>query len=376
MYFDWKTYHAVFRRAFHEPSNRRRRRLVWTLAILAPLVAAFDALCFALDHVFFPGFRKVEIRSPIFIVGHARSGTTKIHRLLSGDPRFAYFRTWEILLPSILQKKIVRGIAILDARLLGGRIASRLEARQDRALGKARRMHDWRLDGAEEDGFLGLHAFSSGTLSVIFPYNAMLEHLSDLDRKADARGRRRALRFYAGCLKRQIYFEGGEKILLSKNPAFTTRMRSLLEVFPDLRFVCTVRHPYETIPSLINLLQKGWQAMGADPRDIAEAAAWMGESSLHTYRYAFEVIDGLPADQSFIASFGELVSRPKQTIERLYAHFGWEITPEYAAFLEAEQGRARDYESAHRYEAGLGPSRERIQEELAPLFERFGWSRD
>lgn len=376
MYFDLKTYIRVFRRAFREPYNRRRRRLTWALAILFPLLAIWDAIFLALDRVFFPGFRRVEVKTPVFIIGSARSGTTNIHRLLSGDERFSYFRTWQILLPSILQKKLVASIAGFDRIWLGGAIEARINGRQDRALGKARRMHDWRLDGAEEDGFLSLHTFGSGTISVIFPYHRMLEHLGDLDHKATPRQRRRVLRFYEECVKRQLYFDGGDKILLSKNPAFTMRMRSLLKAHPDLKFICTVRHPYETIPSLINMLQKGWIAMGADPADIEEAVEHLRSSGIEGYRYTFEVLDSLPEESYAVVPFGDLISQPRATVEKIYAHFGWEITAEYSRFLDAQQETARAYKSEHRYEAGLGPPREVLHVKLSHLFERFGWEKE
>ena len=380
MYFDLGTYLSVFRRAFREPHHPRRRKLVWALAIAFPALAVWDAVFFALDHLFFPGFRRVVVKSPVFIVGTARSGTTHIPRLLAGGARFSYFRTWEILLPSILQKKIVAAVAAFDRRWLGGAIEARIHGRQDATLAKARRMHDWRLDGAEEDGFLGLHTCGSGTISVIFPYNEMLEHLSQLDTKSTPSQRRRQLAFYAGCVKRQLYFDAGSagpsKLLLSKNPAFTMRMRSLREVFPDLKFICPVRHPYETIPSLINMLQKGWLAMGADPEDVAASVEWLRRNGIETYRYAFEVLDSLPPDAYAVPTFGELITEPRATVEKIYANFGWEITPEYARFLDEQQSQARAYQSTHRYEAGLGPSRETLHEELDPLFERFGWEKE
>lgn len=376
MYFDLDTYLKVLRRASAEPYHPRRRKLTWAFAILFPVLAIWDSVFFAMDHIFFPGFRRVEVRTPVFIVGSARSGTTNIHRLLAGDERFSYFRTWQILLPSILQKKIVGWIAAFDRRWLRGAIDARINDRQDRAFAKARRMHDWRLDGAEEDGFLGLHTCGSGTLSVIFPYSRMLEHLNDLDRAATPRQRRRILRFYEGCVKRQLYCDGGEKILLSKNPAFISRMRSLLEVFPDLKFIYTVRHPYETIPSLVNMLQKGWRAMGAAEEDIEDSVAWLRESGVEGYRYAVEVLDSLPEDAYAVSSFGDLVAQPRATIEEIYARFGWEITPAYSRFLEGQQERARAYESQHRYEPGLGPPRDVLHVELAELFERFGWEKE
>ena len=73
---------------------------------VVPSVATFHALCFFLDPILFPGLRRVEVRTPVFIVGHARSGTTLLHRLLSKDAaRFSAFLLYELFFPSLLQKK-------------------------------------------------------------------------------------------------------------------------------------------------------------------------------------------------------------------------------------------------------------------------------
>ena len=171
MYFHFGNYARVLRRALRENRRGRRGRTVAWLLIAAPLLAAFDAVCLGLDHLFFPGFQRLEVRAPVFVLGNARSGTTQLHRLLAADRRhFFYFRTWEILCPAITQKKLVRAVARLDSRFAGGWLARRLGKREDQALAKARRMHDWRLTGPEEDGFLEVHTFDSGTLTVLFPY--------------------------------------------------------------------------------------------------------------------------------------------------------------------------------------------------------------
>ena len=375
MFVDVANYLFLFRRALREPHHPRRRKLIWAIFLLYPFVALVDFVCLGLDHLLFPGFRRIEVRSPIFVLGNARSGTTHTHRLLAGDPgRYAYFRTWEILLPAIVQKKLVRLIARLDARLLGGRLAARLFGREGRALGKARRMHDWRLTGAEEDGFLGLHTFGSGTLSVVFPYNRELAHLSDLDRLAAPRHRKRWLDFYEGCVKRQLYWEGSQLIFLSKNPGFVRMMRSLRERFPDARFVFPVRHPAETTPSLVNMLVKTWSALGCDPRDVEDGAAWLRENQIDSFAYAFEVLDSLPEDAFAVVTFQELVCQPRTAVEKIYTRFGLDIRPEFAAFLDAEQARGRAYESQHRYDAeALGIPREEVRERLGHLYERFGW---
>ncbi len=37
----------------------------------------------SLDAIFFPGFKNVEIKQPVFIIGHPRSGTTFMHKLFT-----------------------------------------------------------------------------------------------------------------------------------------------------------------------------------------------------------------------------------------------------------------------------------------------------
>ncbi|MCH7859009.1 MAG: NTP transferase domain-containing protein [Candidatus Marinimicrobia bacterium] len=83
-----------------------------------------------------------------------------------------------------------------------------------------------------------------------------------------------------------------------------------------------------------------------------------------------------PKSSYAVPEFGDLISQPRSTVEKIYARFGWEITPEFALYLDARQVEARGYTSGHRYEPGLGPSREQLHRELAPLFERFGWKKE
>src|SRR5436853_3621664 len=120
MYFDFATWRHMVRLAARETHARTRRKLLVRLLVVVPLVASFHAICFFLDALLFPGLRKVEVRTPVFIVGHARSGTTLLHRLMSEDrERFSVFLYYELFFPSVLQKKVIRFLARCDARLGG-----------------------------------------------------------------------------------------------------------------------------------------------------------------------------------------------------------------------------------------------------------------
>src|ERR1700737_4272847 len=52
------------------------------------------------DRLRYPEIARQETRSPVFIVGLPRSGTTVLHTLLGTDPAHRVPRTWEVMSPS------------------------------------------------------------------------------------------------------------------------------------------------------------------------------------------------------------------------------------------------------------------------------------
>jgi hypothetical protein len=111
MYFDFQTYFKVIRLVLTDKPNARRLLIHLLTLWLLSAWAVLNAVCMHLDRLFCAGYRRIQIEKPVFIVGNARSGTTLFHRLLCGDEdRFVYFRTWEILFPSLVQKKAIRAL--------------------------------------------------------------------------------------------------------------------------------------------------------------------------------------------------------------------------------------------------------------------------
>jgi hypothetical protein len=282
-HFDFETYARMLRLARAEQNAAGRRRLYVILLLLIPIVSAVHAVCFFLDYLFFPGLRRVDVRTPVFIVGHARSGTTLMHRLMSKDEEhFSYFLLYELFLPSLLEKKIVRSIAKVDRRWLGGRLERGITEWDRRKFAATQDMHATGLMEPEEDDFI--HAFScaSGFWIVLLPYMGLLDFYYVDGRPAHKR--RRLLGFYKECVKRQLYLNGSEKIHLSKNPTFSGRVESLVETFPDARIVVLMRNPYETIPSLLKLMKRSWQMRKWDESQMNRSLRALAEQSYHTYR--------------------------------------------------------------------------------------------
>jgi hypothetical protein len=372
-YFDFATWRKMLRLARRERNARNRRKLLVTLLVFVPLVASLHALCFALDPLFFPGLRRVQVRTPVFIVGHARSGTTLLHRLMSADgERFSAFMLYELFLPSLLEKRVVRWLAACDRRLLGGAVERRVRAWEERKFGKTRDVHAMGLTEYEEDDGVLTYSCASGSWIVRLPWLGELDfyHVDELPE----RKRRRLMRFYAECVRRQLHANGPHKIHLSKNPIFAGRVESLIETFPDARFVVPFRNPYETIPSLLKLMQLAWRLRRWTDAEMQPSLRVLAEQSYHTYRHPLAVLARHPDTRHAIVDYAELVADPKKAIEGVYAQLGLQVTPEYDAWLAARQRGAGRHETSHRYDlAEFGLVEGEIHERLADLFERFHW---
>jgi len=359
------------------------KRIAVALFVWAGLVvqAVFSYFCMCLDYVFFmcldyvffPRVRRVPVRAPIFIVGNGRSGTTQMHRLLTGDAQqMSFFKTYELLLPSLTQKRALSGLAWIDRVLLGGWVQRAIRRKHDTGLSEVREMHDWQMDGAEEDDFIMLHNFSACTITTFFPYNTDYLDLFWTDRRP-ARLRRKIIGFYKAALQRQIYALGTDKIHCCKSPQFTLKVLSLLEVFPDARFVVMVRNPAETLPSLEHLMQWYWRKQGCSEALSQKAAGELSEIQLLQYRNVFEALKTIPENQQCIVQFPDLVADPRKVVEQIYDRFGLTVYSDYAAFLQTESDKARAFSSKHHYEKASDEDSRRYKAAVPELALRFGW---
>ena len=372
--FSLPTYLRVFGLAFRDCRTPRRFLALCGLGVALPALALAAGLGLALDRRVFPGLAGTRVREPVFITGHARSGTTFLHRLLAMDTEHtAYFVTWEMLLPSALQRRLVAALGSLDTRLLGGAVKGWIDAWQERTFARARSSHPWDLWGAEEDGFLFIPTFLHAQIGVLFPYQQEMNRLWAVDRRPE-RDRRRIARFYAACLRGKLYTDGAERHYVSKTPAFVGMLGLLRETFPDARFIIPVRDPLETIPSLLALMVRTWRASGYSREEVQKQLGLLARQSFEFYRYPLEVLADLAEDRVAFVRYDELVERPADVARGIYERFGWEITPEATQAWADQQAQARTYTSEHRYSLDeYGLTAETIRAELPEVFRRFGF---
>jgi hypothetical protein len=371
-HFDLAIWARMLRLALAEHGALRAFTL-YRLLVWVPLVASFHAVCFFLDGLLFPRLHSIRVTAPVFLVGHARSGTTLLHRVMSQDgERFCSTRLYELYFPSLLQKKLIRALGAFDRRFLGKWISRRALAWSEQRYRASREIHAMGLFEAEEDDIVLYYSCASGFWMTKMPWLGKVDFF-DVDRWP-ARRRRRLMRFYADCVKRQLYLDGPDKTYTSKSPVFAGRVEALLETFPDARFGVTLRDPNATIPSLLKLLKHSYQLYGADPEGVRSALAAQVEISIASYLHPLEVLAEHPHAKRALVDYAELTAHPRAAVEKLYAELGFDVSPEFAKTLAAEEQRARKHETTHSYSlAEFGLRENTLRERLAPLFDEFGW---
>jgi omega-hydroxy-beta-dihydromenaquinone-9 sulfotransferase len=278
----------------------------WPLTFSITLVTLLNSFLRPLQQLLMGRYiDRVQIKdSPIFIIGHWRSGTTLLHELLVLDKRYTYPTTYECLAPNHF---------LISARFVT----------MFRFLMPAKRPMDNMIAGwdrPQEDEFAFCNmGLPSPYLTMTFPNEPpqyteylTLEGLepADLDRwKAG----------FTWFLQR-VTFRDPKRIIL-KSPPHTGRVKTLLELFPDARFVHIVRDPYAMFASTLKLWKTLYKFEGLQ---VAHHRG-LDEYVFSCFEKMYEKLERdralIPPAQLFEVRYEDLVSDPIEQMRQLYEQF-------------------------------------------------------
>lgn len=274
----------------------------------------------------------VEIpRAPLFVLGHWRSGTTLLHELLAQDRvQFQFPNTYRVVNPYTFLT--TEG---LIPRLLPGLLPER------------RPMDNMALSftSPQEDEFapllMTLHSLYLGTS---FPrrtahYDRYMT-FRDVDR-AEVEAWKAAFVYF--CKKLALR---DRRRLLIKSPPHTARIRTILEMFPDARFVHIHRDPYRVFQSQRHFFDTaGWYTYLQRP-DLG--AIDEGILARHEAMYdAFhEDLPLIPEGQFHEIRFDALEADPMREIAATYEALSLpgfvRFAPDLQAYVESLKGYGKN----------------------------------
>ncbi len=326
---------------------------------------------FLLDDIFFRGYRGQTVRQPIFIIGNARSGTTFIHRLIAKDTQnFTTMKLWEIVFaPSITQRKIIHLFSSFDW-IFGGLVRKQVNRWEQTLFGQIEN-HKIGLQEPEEDEYLFMHVCSSAVIWTFFPIDEEVEPYFYYDTAVPDKRRQKDMLFYHQCLQRHIYFHGGNKQFLSKNPIFSGKIQSLKECFPDAKFIYMARSPMSVVPSLISYMATGFHLFC----QLEEKYPYR-EKILklidYYYQYPSEVFTNYQREDFMVVNYDDLVGDPAGTVQDVYNRLQMRLNLDYLSTLIAETNKARKYKSSHDYSLeDIGLSSQEIQSMFSASYQNY-----
>lgn len=300
-----------------------------------------------------PEITQRPLARPVVIVGPMRSGTTRLHRLLACDPRFAHLRLYEAMFPVPGRARRAKSAAIL-----------RLLAHLNPAIAAVH--PTWPGAPDEELGLLE-HSFWGAQLEAQRPIPAYARWCEAAD----------AAPAYAWLaqLLRLIGWARGEdaaKPWVLKTPQHMADLPALMARFPDARLIFTHRDPATVVASSASLAwnQMVLQVDHLDPH-------WVGAEWRHKTR---QRIDAMQRARSggvagLDVRFGDFARDWEGTVARVYAYLGEALTrPVLAAmreYMTREEGGGRHL--AHRYVGtDFGLDADALADEFADYAERYG----
>jgi omega-hydroxy-beta-dihydromenaquinone-9 sulfotransferase len=260
-----------------------RAAFVTGLALPATLLGGLERAVYgrAIDEV------KLD-PTPLFLLGHWRSGTTHLHNLLGRDPAHTYSTVWQAVFPNHF---LLSGT--LGPKLLRGALP---ETRTYDAVKQG-----WYEAAEDEIALIKLSGGLSFYGALMFPdefdrYERFIDFRDATD--AERQGFRDALVLF---VKKMMLATGNKRVVV-KSCAHSARIPLLLDVAPDAKFVHIHRHPARVFASMMHMRSKvDWENFLQRP-----TAEFIGLRREHTARLGERLFGRLVEDRHRVPA-GNLV---------------------------------------------------------------------
>lgn len=303
-----------------------------------------------------PEITQTELPTPVFVLGLFRSGTTILHRLLGDDPdnrTLAHFESFDpVPAPGGVeerQRKLSRTLLLADL------ISPSIKA-----------IHP--MDAVQPDECRGMftNVFRTPQFNVQYRVRGYVDWLLTQDPIIAYRHHRRQLQLI------HHHRPHGKRLVL-KDPTHTFFVDSIVQVFPNARFVFIHRDPAETLSSICSLHAYARSVFSTDVDAHAVGAELSGSYMMRLLEPAVAIADRLPRGRVAHVRAPDLSRDPVGTIAGAYRVLGMELDEQARANMQERMRHERlNVTPRHIHtEEGFGLRREAIHERFADYCDRF-----
>ena len=300
------------------------------------ILQIINRLFLFLDNLIFFRYRKIPLTNLLFIVGVPRSGTTFLHNILSKDRHnFTCCTLIEVLLaPSIIQKLIFKTVFHLD-KLIGNPIKKIIGVLEQLIFKSFERRHKTSFNAPEEDFMLLFPYMACFLLVIPYPFDEMWD-LAFLDKNYGSHIRKKVMRDYKSLIQRHMFVFGKNKIYLSKNASFCGWIDDLRFTFPGIKFICCIRKPEESIPSILSVMNKGWNYFNYT---FLEKKMYNKVLEMMEYYYDCIVKQDSKVDRYrwMVLPMIKIQKELEQTISEIYKNFRLDYIQDYGKYIKIQE---------------------------------------
>jgi hypothetical protein len=248
-----------------------------------------------------------EIEPPAFILGFPRSGTTYLFHLLSQDNRFSF--------PNLFEVRNPHTFLLLEKFLLP--VLNRFYA--------PKRLQDnvaISMKLPDEDEFAtALISLRSALFGIHFPKRRSRYEVFYTFENADIKDVMKWKQALIWFMKK-LTLKSNRPLLL-KSPVHTGRIRYLLELFPNAKFLFIHRHPYDVYLSFKHTAETVWPVWQLQKDNNKDIDSFLLKRFDQTFKNFFADREKIPSCNYVEIRFTDLVENPIGEMRKVYQSFEW-----------------------------------------------------
>ncbi len=288
---------------------------------------------------------KPLMHDPVFILGHWRSGTTFVHNIFAQDPRFGFTTTYQTVFPHYIMAMQWLFKPIMGWIMPSHRPTDNMELAPDLPQEEEFALHNtcpstyynfWIYPEKMQEYCDRFLTMKSATEEEINDFKEQFMKLVKVSLWNTAKLYRKSKKPEEQKLKYE------DLHYLSKNPPHTGKVKTLVEMFPNAKFIYLMRNPYTVFESSRSFFTNTIAPLELHSIPLEQ----MEQNILRNYAELYDAYEEqkkyIPKGNLIEVKFEDIEKDAYGVTERIYKELnipGWDVAePAVLAYLEKKKG--------------------------------------
>ncbi len=337
-----------------EPKYRGKYRLTKFVATL------FSPFVWIENRIYKRKLERQELEfggDPVFLLGHWRSGTTFVHNVLSCDKQFGFTTTYQTTFPNLMFFCQPFFKWIMSVVMPNKRPMDSLELKPDLP-----QEEEFAIQGLTKCNYYNFWVFPQNMLEYCEKYLLMNTISEQEQSEFNA--------MFDRVVRTSLWNTGGVRYL-SKNPPHTGRVKELLKLYPNAKFIYLMRNPYPVYESTVGFFSQTIEPLKFQDRSEADLTADFVEVYKRLYDKYQEDKKLIPEGNLIEIKFEDFEADPLAMTEKIYKTLSLEGFEASRPAMESYVGGKRGHKK-NRYDY-LASTVETVETHWSRALEEWGY---